>query len=242
MSHAVANRRIFCYASPRCIRIRILERLLRVYRRSPDLPKLIVTGVRGFAAKSLEAMRPPRLSSPAGFRAKNFTSCTEPRGVRLSVNFRRLGMPVLEAMAAGVPLACSDIPVLREVASDCALYFDPLDEEAMHRALVRWRAGRFRWKAVENERPSSPGEDRARDVGLSEQVFELNLGVGFRVAIFHDDRSVERQAPVAALAGGDSRASPPRRRRLRGSPADLRRWLDRSASARRHRQAWSGSG
>jgi alpha-1,3-rhamnosyl/mannosyltransferase len=36
------------------------------------------------------------------------------------------GLPVLEAMACGTPLACSRIPVLEEVAGDAAAYFDPL--------------------------------------------------------------------------------------------------------------------
>jgi glycosyltransferase involved in cell wall biosynthesis len=35
------------------------------------------------------------------------------------------GLPVLEAMARSVPVACSDIPALREVAGPAALYFDP---------------------------------------------------------------------------------------------------------------------
>ena len=35
------------------------------------------------------------------------------------------GLPVLEAMARGVPVACSDLPVLREVAGPAAIYFDP---------------------------------------------------------------------------------------------------------------------
>lgn len=35
------------------------------------------------------------------------------------------GLPVLEAMVRGVPVACSDLPVLREVAGSAALYFDP---------------------------------------------------------------------------------------------------------------------
>ena len=35
------------------------------------------------------------------------------------------GLPVLEAMQRGVPVACSDIPVLRQVAGDAARYFDP---------------------------------------------------------------------------------------------------------------------
>ena len=45
------------------------------------------------------------------------------------------GMPVLEAMAAGIPIACSDIAPLREVAGDTALFFDPLDERAISEAL-----------------------------------------------------------------------------------------------------------
>lgn len=37
------------------------------------------------------------------------------------------GLPGLEAMAYGTPVVCSDIPVLREVYGDAALYFDPGD-------------------------------------------------------------------------------------------------------------------
>ena len=46
-------------------------------------------------------------------------------------------MPVLEALAAGIPTACADIPPLREVAGDAALFFDPLEEDAIVRALDR---------------------------------------------------------------------------------------------------------
>ncbi len=38
---------------------------------------------------------------------------------------RASGCRSLEAMARSVPVACSDIPALREVAGDAALYFDP---------------------------------------------------------------------------------------------------------------------
>ncbi len=47
------------------------------------------------------------------------------------------GLPVLEAMACGTAVVCSDIPVLREVAGDAALCFDPAEAASMADALRR---------------------------------------------------------------------------------------------------------
>jgi glycosyltransferase involved in cell wall biosynthesis len=51
--------------------------------------------------------------------------------------FEGFGIPVLEAMAAGVPTACSDIEPIASVAGDAALRFDPRDPAAMAAALQR---------------------------------------------------------------------------------------------------------
>jgi len=51
--------------------------------------------------------------------------------------FEGFGLPVLEAMAHGVPVLCSDLPVLREVAELGALFVDPHDVEAIAAALLR---------------------------------------------------------------------------------------------------------
>jgi glycosyltransferase involved in cell wall biosynthesis len=45
------------------------------------------------------------------------------------------GMPVLEAMACGCPVAASDTSVVREVADDAAVYFDPRDAVSAARAM-----------------------------------------------------------------------------------------------------------
>jgi glycosyltransferase involved in cell wall biosynthesis len=45
------------------------------------------------------------------------------------------GLPVVEAMDRGVPVACSDIPVLREVGGDVPAYFDPRDPAALSAAV-----------------------------------------------------------------------------------------------------------
>ncbi len=47
------------------------------------------------------------------------------------------GIPVLEAMARGVPVACSNVSALPEVAGDAALLFDPQRQEEVTGALRR---------------------------------------------------------------------------------------------------------
>jgi len=51
--------------------------------------------------------------------------------------FEGFGIPVLEALAAGVPTACSDIEPIAGIAGDAALRFDPRDPAAMVAALRR---------------------------------------------------------------------------------------------------------
>ncbi|MDE3085544.1 MAG: glycosyltransferase family 4 protein [Acidobacteriota bacterium] len=45
------------------------------------------------------------------------------------------GLPVLEAMVQGTPVVCADIPALREVAGEAALFVTPTDVEAWAEAL-----------------------------------------------------------------------------------------------------------
>ncbi len=54
--------------------------------------------------------------------------------------YEGFGIPLLEAMSQGVPVAASDIPCFREVAGDAALYFNPLSiascEEKLYTLLT----------------------------------------------------------------------------------------------------------
>ena len=67
------------------------------------------------------------------------------------------GLPVLEAMARGVPVACSDRGAVAEVAGDAALLFDPESESAIAESITRLLSDREL-----AERLARDGRERAR--------------------------------------------------------------------------------
>ena len=108
----------------------------------PDLRLLLVgrSGRRGDDVDHL--VRELRLDD-AVVRATDITDRELPavyRAAALFVMPSRLegfGMPILEAMAAGIPVACSDIPVFREVAGAAAVFVDPTAEAAWTSTMRR---------------------------------------------------------------------------------------------------------
>jgi glycosyltransferase involved in cell wall biosynthesis len=105
--------------------------------------RLIACGIRGFFTGPLEALRVSLgLQEAVAFpgwipREDLYDLYARAWAFVYPSKFEGFGLPVPEAMAAGVPTACSDIEPLAGIAGDAALLFDPQDPEAMIRALLR---------------------------------------------------------------------------------------------------------
>ncbi len=50
--------------------------------------------------------------------------------------YEGFGLPAVEAMACGCPVAAADIPALREICRDAAVYFDPRSPTAITRCVL----------------------------------------------------------------------------------------------------------
>ncbi len=62
--------------------------------------------------------------------------------------YEGFGLPVLEAMACGTPVACSRVSSLPEVAGDAAVLVEPLALEAWADAITRILSDRALWQAL----------------------------------------------------------------------------------------------
>ncbi|HYL38937.1 MAG TPA: glycosyltransferase family 1 protein [Bryobacteraceae bacterium] len=141
-----------------------LDRLLRVHGELQDPPPLVIAGVRGFAAKQVQALAGKSVRI-AGWvpREELFELYRGALGFIYPSTFEGFGMPVLEAMAAGVPLACSDITPLREIAGSAVHYFDPASDAGIRDALLRLAGGSIATEAASRRAAEFSWEKCARE-------------------------------------------------------------------------------
>jgi glycosyltransferase involved in cell wall biosynthesis len=141
-----------------------LMALLRAFRQAGGMPHLVITGVRGFAAREVEEMAGDSVKITGWIpREELYELFRGARGFIYPSTFEGFGMPVLEAMAAGVPVACSDIPPLREIAGSTVHYFDPASETEIRNALELLAAGTRPTEAAQRRAAEFTWEKTARE-------------------------------------------------------------------------------
>jgi glycosyltransferase involved in cell wall biosynthesis len=122
---------------------RALFEAFRIYRQAhldSDV-KLVCTGAPNALMQSLKTLAESLLPSGsvvfAGYLASEelaalFEAC---QALIFPSLYEGFGMPVLEAMARGKPVLCSNVTSLPEVAGDAAIYFDPTDPRLIAEAI-----------------------------------------------------------------------------------------------------------
>ena len=71
-----------------------------------------------------------------GVTDNEYTSLLERATALVTASFEEgFGIPLIEALSMGTPVACTDIPVFHEVAGEGAVYFDPRDPSDIARSI-----------------------------------------------------------------------------------------------------------
>jgi glycosyltransferase involved in cell wall biosynthesis len=116
-------------------------RLVQAFEGLADRYSLIFAGSAGYGARDIldriENSRARQRIHVLGYRTRNELSCLYRTAEVLAFPSlaEGFGLPVLEAMSAGLPVVTSGGSALQEVGGDAALLVDPLDVEALRAAL-----------------------------------------------------------------------------------------------------------
>ena len=122
-----------------------LDRLLRAFagfrRLHPEF-RLVIAGLRGFDTHNLEQLQGElELQHAVEFtgwipREELYALYARAFAFLYPSTFEGFGLPVLEALAAGLPTACSHIEPLASMAAGAALEFSPSDDAALADAMT----------------------------------------------------------------------------------------------------------
>lgn len=117
-----------------------VETLIRSLQHLPGWTLHIASRIEGRREAALRALIPDRAKVifHRGVTDEEYAALLEGATALVTASQEEgFGLPVIEAMAQGVPVAISDIPIFHEIAADAAVYFDPEDAGAVAAAIDR---------------------------------------------------------------------------------------------------------
>jgi glycosyltransferase involved in cell wall biosynthesis len=136
------------------------KNLLRLIEAAQPLEDVVLV-IAGYSTDHEDELR--AFADPARVRLLGWVHDADREGLYALASvfafpslYEGFGLPVLEAMARGVPVVCSNTPALAEVAGDAALQFDPLATDDITAALRRVRGD-----SQQAERLRLAGRERA---------------------------------------------------------------------------------
>lgn len=112
-------------------------------RLGNEAPKLLIIGQRGWQAQ--EVFDQLDQSDKLRGHVIELRSCSDDELAEHLASARALlfpsfvegyGLPLIEALGAGLPAIASDLPVFREICGNIPTYLDPSDEEDWERAIL----------------------------------------------------------------------------------------------------------
>jgi glycosyltransferase involved in cell wall biosynthesis len=147
----------------------LLRAFAQFHQTRPEF-RLVIAGLRGFQTEELERLRVSLgLADAVEFtgwvsRERLYELYAGAFAFLYPTTFEGFGLPLLEALAAGLPVACSRIEPLISLAGDAALLFEPANDAALLEAMTTLatdaemrarlsaagppRAAQFSWEAT----------------------------------------------------------------------------------------------
>lgn len=116
-----------------------------IERLGADAPRLVIIGQRGWLCQNVvdllercEVLKGFVFEKPGCSDAELSSWLRHAQALLFPSFAEGYGMPLAEALAAGVPVIASDLPAFREIAGDIPEYVDPLDGRRWAELIVEY--------------------------------------------------------------------------------------------------------